>query len=105
MRIGIDASCWINGRGYGRYTRELVSEMAARAPSDSFVCIADGDAAAAFDLRAPNVTLRRVAVSRAATMAAAADGNRSPLDLLRMTRAVAKERFDVFFFPSVYTYF
>src|SRR4051794_4665103 len=103
MRIGVDASCWTNGRGYGRYTRELVSEMVARSPGDTFVCVADEEAAAAFDLRAPNVVLLRVGLIRAQTTAAAADGNRSPRDLLRMTRAVAREHFDVFFFPSVYT--
>jgi glycosyltransferase involved in cell wall biosynthesis len=36
---------------------------------------------------------------------ASADGFRSPRDLLRLTRAVAREPLDVFFSPSVYTYF
>jgi glycosyltransferase involved in cell wall biosynthesis len=105
MRIGIDASCWINGRGYGRYTRELVSAMIARAPSDTFVCVADADAIDSFELRAPNLVLRQVDLTRAQTSAASADGNRSVTDMLRMTRAVARERLDVLFFPSVYTYF
>ena len=29
MNIGIDASCWANRRGYGRYTRELLRELFA----------------------------------------------------------------------------
>ena len=27
MRIGVDASCWANDRGYGRFTRQLVTSM------------------------------------------------------------------------------
>ena len=27
MIIGVDASCWANKRGYGRYTRELLSAL------------------------------------------------------------------------------
>ena len=35
----------------------------------------------------------------------AADGYRSPIDMLRLTRAVWRDRPDVFWSPSVYTYF
>ena len=29
MKIGVDASCWANKRGYGRYTRELLQALVA----------------------------------------------------------------------------
>jgi alpha-1,3-rhamnosyl/mannosyltransferase len=48
---------------------------------------------------------RFVATVSATTDAARADGRRSIADVLRMTLAAARERFDVFFFPSVYSYF
>ncbi|HEX9106663.1 MAG TPA: glycosyltransferase family 1 protein [Longimicrobiales bacterium] len=105
MRIGVDASCWVNRRGYGRFARELLAAMVAAAPEHEFVCLADPWAAELFDLRAPNVTLRRVSLGAAPASAASADGYRSPLDMLRLTRAVWRERLDVFFSPSVYTYF
>ncbi len=70
-----------------------------------FVFFADDRAADCFLLRAPNVRLVRVNQSVSPTRAAAADGNRSPLDMLRLTRAVWRENLDVFFCPSVYTYF
>jgi glycosyltransferase involved in cell wall biosynthesis len=105
MRIGIDATCWANGRGYGRFARELVPVMAAEAPGDEFVCFVDDRAAERFDLVLPNVRAVRVAQSTSPTTAAAADGRRSVPDMLRLTRAVARERLDVFFCPSVYTYF
>ena len=27
MRIGVDATCWWNQRGFGRFTRELLKAM------------------------------------------------------------------------------
>lgn len=105
MRIGVDATCWANPRGYGRFTRQLLPAMVALAPEETFVCFVDRRAAEQFDLRAANVELRVVRLDESPTRAAAADGNRSPLDLLRLTWAVARSRLDLFFSPSVYTYF
>src|SRR5579862_1241123 len=105
MRIGVDAACWANPRGYGRFTREIVGAMAALAPGHEFVCLVDERAAAAFDLIAANVRTVSVSQRVSPTTAAAASGYRSPSDMLRFTRAAARERFDVFFSPSIYTYF
>lgn len=105
MRIGVDATCWANGRGYGRYTRELVAAMVAEAPADEFVCFLDAAAREQFALRAPNVTAVVVPQRVSPTAAAGADSARSPFDMLRLTRAVAQSGVDVFFSPSVYTYF
>lgn len=105
MRIGVDATCWANPRGYGRFTREIVAVMAELAPDDRFVCVVDRRAADCFELRAPNVELCVVEQNESPTTAASADGYRSPVDMLRLTRAVARQHFDVFFSPTVYTYF
>src|SRR5690606_21919259 len=105
MRIGIDGSCWTNARGYGRFTRELVPALVAQAPTHEFVCFCDPQALEAFELSAPNVRMVEVPTAVAPTRAAAADGYRSPLDMLRFSLAVAREKLDVFFSPSVYTYF
>ncbi len=105
MRIGVDATCWANARGYGRFTRELVTAMTRAAPADEFICFLDERAAGTFDLSGSNI--RRVLVPQrvSPTMAASADSARSIPDMLRLTRAVSRERPDVFFCPSVYTYF
>jgi len=79
--------------------------MVALGARDSFVCFLDQHAADCFDLRAPNVEPRVVAQDRSPTTAASADGHRSIQDMLRLTRAVAAANLDVFFSPSVYTYF
>ncbi len=105
MRIGVDACCLANQRGYGRFTRELLAAMVAQAPDDEFVLFVDEQAAAALDITASNVRPVKVGQTVAPTRAAAADAYRSPLDMLRFTAAVWRERLDVFFSPSVYTYF
>ena len=105
MRIGVDVSCWANGRGYGRFARELMREMVALAPEHEFVCFGDTAAFRAFPLAAANLRMIAVSQQSSPATAAAADGYRSPSDMFRLSRAVRQERPDVFFSPSVYTYF
>ena len=105
MRVAVDATCWANVRGYGRFTRELCTELVKLGSDDEWVFFADEKAAESFELVGPNIKLVVVELGASPTEAASADGNRSPLDMLKLTRAVMRERFDVFFSPSVYTYF
>ena len=105
MRIGVDAACWANGRGYGRFARELVGAMLSAAPADEFIFFADPLSAEQLPLHVPNARLVRVAQRESPAVAAASDGSRSLGDMLRFSAAVARERPDVFFFPSVYSYF
>ena len=105
MRIGVDATCWANTRGYGRFARELLRAMVAEPEGNSFVFFVDDRAAATLDLAGPHVEVVRVEQSRSPTEAASADGNRSVGDMLKLTRAVSRHRLDAFFSPTVYTYF
>mgnify|MGYP001604937546 FL=1 len=105
MRIGVDASCLANGRGYGRFTQELLGALVAGAPNDEFVLFCDSRAAAAWSSDRPNVSVVLVRQGKSPTLAAAAGGSRGVLDMLRFTRAVARAHLDVFFSPSAYTYF
>jgi len=105
MIIGIDATCWANGRGYGRFARELMRAMTRLAPDDQFVCFGDRRSFEAYPDPAPNVRLVAVAVDESPTVAASANSHRSLTDLLRLTRAVSREKLDAFFSPSVYTFF
>src|SRR6476619_3906307 len=105
MRIGVDATCWANARGYGRFARELLRSMVVEGASHEFVCFVDDRAARCFDLTGKGVRMVVVPQSASPTTAASAAGSRSVGDMWRMTRAVARERLDVFFSPSVYTYF
>ncbi len=105
MRIGVDACCWANGRGYGRFTRELLRAMVRRSSEDEFLLFVDDLALARLDLEAENVEIVHVPQRESPTRAARANGSRRLTDMLRLTRAVAARRPEVFFSPSVYSYF
>jgi glycosyltransferase involved in cell wall biosynthesis len=105
MDIGVDATCYANPRGYGRFTRQVLPAMVERAPDDRFVCFLDWRAAQQFDLQGHNVHPVVVDLSTSPTLAASADSRRSVADLLRLSRAVWREAPDVFFSPSVYSFF
>lgn len=105
MRIGVDATCWANKRGYGRFARELMRALVDHAPDDRFICVGDRTSFDAFPLDAPNVELQEVRLSESPSVAAAADGHRTIADMWSLTRAVRAARTRVFFSPSVYTYF
>lgn len=47
IRVGIDAACWLNRRGYGRFTRELVTRLVALEGDCEFTLVVDFDPALA----------------------------------------------------------
>ena len=103
MRIGVDATCWANARGYGRFARELLRAMVVEGASHEFVCFVDDHSARCFDLSGAGVRMVVVPQTAPPTTAASANGSRSLGDMWRRTRAVAREGLDVFITPSVYT--
>jgi glycosyltransferase involved in cell wall biosynthesis len=104
MIIGIDACCWSNRRGFGRFTRELVTELVASDPTTEFILFADAETAASADF--PKGARIEVAPTTVApTTAASATGRRSVRDMWTLTRTVASCDLDVFFFPAVYSFF
>jgi len=79
--------------------------MVSAAPGHEFICVGDAAAFAALPLVAGNVRLVTVPQGVAPTDAASADGHRAVRDMWRLARATARVRPDVFFSPSVYTYY
>lgn len=103
MRIGVDATCWSNKRGYGRFARALLNNLLAIDRANSYVFFEDS-AEPAFELpRTAEVV--SVPTGKPAVQAASADGRRSLRDLWRMSQAVSRHALDLFFFPSVYTFY
>lgn len=104
MRIGIEAGCWSNQRGYGRFTRELLNTLLEIDTENEYVFFIDPLTRVAYDIpdRASCVEL---AVSEAPGSAASADGHRSLKDIWKVSRTVSREKIDILFYPSVYTYF
>lgn len=105
MRIGIDATCWEDTRGFGRFTRELVRQlMDDYGSSHEFVLVADRFTADAGHL--PTRARVMVANTRRQPMrAASADGWRGPLDLIRLGWQAARCGADVFWFPTVAAFY
>ncbi len=103
MHIGVDASCWTNQRGFGRYTRELLTALLEVDRSNRYSFLIDEPSRDASDFP-PNATPVVVPTRYAATSAAGAAGSRPVSDILRMTWAT-RPRFDLFFYPAVYSYF
>ncbi len=102
MHIAIEASTWINQRGYGRFTRELTRALLNQRGPHRFTLVLDASAAQAADL--PDTPRVIVNTRRAVTEAAVSGGSRSPIDLWRMSRALSSRTFDVVLFPTLYSY-
>lgn len=100
MELAIEASTWINTRGYGRFTREMTRALQAVVSIDRLTLVVDSGAAAATDL--PDLPRVVVPTRRAVVDAATTDGARSPSDLWRM--AARLSRFDAVIFPTLYSF-
>jgi glycosyltransferase involved in cell wall biosynthesis len=103
MRVGVDATSWANRRGFGRFARNAVGRLVELDQETEYVFFIDDDADST-ELPA-GARERRVQLKAPPAQAAAAGSSRTVTDLLRMTRAVRRDRLDAFLFPSVYTYF
>jgi glycosyltransferase involved in cell wall biosynthesis len=103
MRIGIDATCWENRRGFGRFTRELLQAMWRLHPEHRFVLFSDAPLPSAAS--AANVEVVVTNPSQLVTSAAVASSHRRVADMLAFTRAAARIPMDVMFFPAVYSWF
>ena len=103
MLIGIDAACWWNKRGFGRFTRQLLLAMFAQPRDHRFRLFIDQPPEPEMDHPVADVV--RVITRRPVTSSAIAGGSRSPADIFRFSRAVAREPIDLMFFPAVYSWF
>lgn len=107
LHIGVDGNCWANRRGYGRYTRELLTTLLAVDGRNRYTFFLDAATAAQCD-DLPAAAQQVVTETRqSAVEAASATGSRALRDLWSMRSAVAQQAagLDLFYFPSVYTYF
>ena len=102
IQVGVDASCWNNNRGYGRFTRELVGALVKRESRFQYSLIFDQSP----KFEVPDGA-KKIVVGTARSMAEASSGSqsRSLRFLLRMAATVRAENLGLFFFPAVYSYF
>jgi glycosyltransferase involved in cell wall biosynthesis len=104
VRIGVDATSWLNRRGFGRFARNAVTRLVELDGDTHYVLYIDAESAVEATLpRRAEIT--RLTLSRRPADAASADSSRPLADLLRQSLRVRRDRLDAFLFPSVYTYF
>lgn len=102
VRIGIDATSWTNDRGFGRFTREIVTALAARESEFRYELLFDRPP----DTPVPDgVEVVAAETRRNLNQSTAGDTSRSLAYLWKMGRLVRSRRFDLFFFPTVYSFF
>jgi glycosyltransferase involved in cell wall biosynthesis len=102
LHVGIDATCWSNDRGFGRFTRELVKALARRDNGVRYSLVFDQHP----DIEIPDGVEVLVADARKGLNASAVGkSSRSADYLFRLGALAGRAKFDVFFFPAVYSYF
>jgi len=102
MRIAVDATCWSNRRGYGRFARALLTAAVSVDRQNSYVFFVD-DETKEFPLPA-GVEVVRIAATVPTVKAASANGRRSLRDLWAARQAMDHQKADLVFFPSIYSY-
>lgn len=102
IHVGVDAATWANDRGFGRFTRELLKALLARDSGIRYTFVYDRPPAEGAPAGAGVISAN---AARALNESAVGERSRSLADLWRLGAAVRKARFDLFFFPAVYSYF
>lgn len=105
MRIVIDASCWENKRGYGRFSRELTHALVdGFSQQHEFILLTDSITVDRCDF--PTRTrIEPVKTREQPIQAASSGGARGLTDMFRFGLAARRLAADVIFFPAPYTYF
>lgn len=102
MRIGVDATCWQNTRGYGRHARSLLNALVRQDEQNHYTFFMDSDNHAE-TLPSP-AKVRLVRASAPTAIAASSNGHRSASDMWRMSREMTRARLDLLLFPTIYSY-
>jgi glycosyltransferase involved in cell wall biosynthesis len=102
VRIGIDATCWGNRRGYGRHVRALLTAAVAADRRNRYRFYMDTDPGEG-DLPA-GIEVVRVGTSAPTVRAARSGGRRRAADLWSISRALSSPDLDCLLFPTVYSY-
>ncbi len=102
MRIGVDATCWSNRRGYGRFTRGLLQALLTIDHQNHYVFFVDEEPKEF--LLPEGVEVVRIAAEVPTARAAAANGHRSLKDLWAAGHAISEQKLDLVYFPSLYSY-
>lgn len=101
-RVGVDATCWMLKRGFGRHARSLLTALVEVEPRYRYTFFVDSPEAV--PLLPAGVEVRLVHAAAPTIEAASAEGHRSFRDLLAMSRALSSSDLDTVLFPTLYSY-
>ena len=106
MRIGVDATCWQNRRGYGRHACSLLRALVPLDRDNQYTLFMDCEQPPGPGDDAPpaGCEVRLVPTSNPTVAAAGAAGRRSLSDMWRMSRALSSPEFDLLLFPTIYSF-
>lgn len=102
MRIGVDATCWQNSRGYGRHARSLLSMLVRLDAENRYTFFIDSSES--YETLPPEAEVRLVRATAPTATAASSNGHRSYSDMWKMSRALSRPDFDLLLFPTIYSY-
>ena len=102
LHICIDATSWANDRGFGRFTREIVKALLARDEGFRYTLLFDQLPEEPLPPGAEILTAR---TNSGLNQSAVGSSARSPAYSLKMARLATSVPYDVFFFPTLYSYF
>jgi len=101
-RVAVDATCWLNSRGYGRHARDLLSALVCTDSQNHYCFFVDSEEALEYLPAGVDSVLVNAELPTA--LAASSDGSRALSDIWRMSRALSRPEFDLVLFPTVYSY-
>jgi glycosyltransferase involved in cell wall biosynthesis len=102
MRIGVDATCWQNNRGYGRHARALLNALVRLDTRNRYTLFLDSTEVS--ESVPPEAETRLVRTSVPTVLAASSNGRRALRDIWRMSQALSDAEFDLLLFPTIYSY-
>ena len=103
IHVGVDATSWTNDRGFGRFTREIMTALAARDSGFRYTLVFDRPPEPG--VLPPEFEVITAETRRGLNQSAVGKTSRSLGYLWKVGRATRRAKFDVFFFPAVYSYF
>ena len=92
----------MNDRGFGRFTREILTALLARDEGFRYTLLFDQLPDGPLP---PGAEIRSARTGRGLNQSAVGSSARSPAYFLQMGRLAASVDYDVFFFPTLYSYF
>jgi alpha-1,3-rhamnosyl/mannosyltransferase len=102
LHVCIDATSWANDRGFGRFTREIVTELIRRNEGFRYTLLFDQ---LPEEPLPSGAQVRSASTSLGLNQTAVGSSARSPGYFLKMGRLARSVDYDVFFFPTLYSYF